>query len=37
MDPGEKGILRAMKPREKGLILSYIKPNKTQTPVSKSI
>jgi hypothetical protein len=31
MDPG-KGILRAMKPREEGLISNNIKPNETRTP-----
>jgi putative transposase len=27
-----KGIPRAVKPREEGLISSYIKPNETRTP-----
>jgi putative transposase len=27
-----KGVLRAVKPREEGLISSDIKPNETQTP-----
>jgi hypothetical protein len=30
MDPDEKGILRALKPREEGL--AKTKPNETQTP-----
>jgi len=32
MAPGEKGILRAMKPREEGLKSNNIKPIETQTP-----